>query len=163
MTVMIGDPLYRPYVSWLQLDTKRPAAGASEWKMYREFAVQNASAEQADFRNRAREVASRSRNAAMIEDLGAMEAEQGNWTAATGAFSQARSMYSKRDDILRTTLLEANAWAKQGKPERGLASVRSVLRIVSDPATVALFRKVEADLSPPAPPLGAPVVKPLKP
>jgi hypothetical protein len=78
------------------------------------------------------------------------------------AFSQARSVYTKRDDILRTTLLEANAWAKQGKPERGLAAVRSVLRIVSDPATVALFKKAEADLSPPGPPLGAPVIGPPK-
>jgi len=44
-------------------------------------------------------------------------------------------------------LHEAYCWAKQGKPKRALDAVRSVLRIISDPATVALFRKVEQDLN----------------
>jgi hypothetical protein len=163
MTVVIGDPLYRPYAAWLQIDLKRPTAGAlSDWKMYRDFAVQNSSADPVEYRKLARQAASKARNAPMIEDLGAIEAEQGNWVAATGTFQQARSLYTKRDDILRTTLAEANGWAKQGKKERGLSVVRNVLRIVSDPATVALFKKVEADLSPPAPPLGAPVIGPPK-
>ena len=44
MSVMVGDPLYRPYVSWLQLDPKaQPAKAPGEWKMAHDFAVQNAS------------------------------------------------------------------------------------------------------------------------
>ncbi len=159
MGVMVGDPLYRPYASWLQLDPKRtPAPAVSEWKMYHDFAVRNVSAEPADFRKLARQAASRARNGPMIEDLGQIDAEEGNWASAATQFQQARSIYTKRDDILRASLLEANAWAKQGKPKRGLEVVRSVLRIVSDPPTVALFRKLEAELGPSPAPLGAPVV-----
>lgn len=41
MQVMVGDPLYRPYASWLQLDPRAtPPKGVSEWKTYRDFAVQ---------------------------------------------------------------------------------------------------------------------------
>ena len=68
---MVGDPLYRPYASWLQLDPKRtPAPAVSDWKMYHEFAVQNASTEPADFRKLALQAATRARNGSMIEDLG---------------------------------------------------------------------------------------------
>jgi hypothetical protein len=96
--------------------------------MYHDFAVRNASAEPADFRKLARQAASRARNGPMIEDLGQIDAEEGNWASAAAQLQQARSIYTKRDDILRTSLLEANAWAKQGKPKRGLEVVRSVLR-----------------------------------
>ena len=148
MSVAIGDPLYRPYGSWLQIEARAaPARGVSEWKMYHEFAVQNSAKPPAEFRALARQVASRTKNGPMIEDLGLMEAADGNWPVATSHFQQARAIYSKREDILRAVLHEAEGWAKQGRPKRGLDAVRSVLRIVSDPATVALFRKVEQDLS----------------
>lgn len=104
-----------------------------------------------EFRSLARQVASRAKNGPMIEDLGLMEAADGNWPAATSYFQQARSTYTKREDILRAVLHEAESWAKQGKPKRGVDAVRSVLRIVSDAPTIALFKKVEQDLSPPAP------------
>jgi hypothetical protein len=155
MWVAIGDPLYRPYGSWLQIEAKAaPPTATSEWKMYHEFAVQNSGKPAAEYRTLARQAASRAKNGAMLEDLGLLEAADGNWRAATTYFQQARSVYTKREDILRAVLHEAYCWAKQGKPNRGLDAVRSVLRIISDPATVALFRKVEQDLSPPgaAPP-----------
>ena len=148
MSVAIGDPLYRPYGSWLQIETNSaPAKGASEWKTYHEFAVENSGKPRPEFRTLARQVAGRAKSGAMIEDLGLMEAAEGNWPAATSHFQQARSVYTKREDILRAVLHEAEGWSKQGKPKRGLDAVRSVLRIVSDPPTVALFRKVEQDLS----------------
>ena len=150
MQVMIGDPLYRPYAAWLQLDARRGSTKqASEWMMYHDFAVQNSGKPPAEYRALARQAASRAKNGAMIEDLGLMEAKDGNWPSATSHFQQARSIYTKRDDILRAVLHEAEGWAKQGKPKRGADAVRSVLRIVTDPPTVALFRKVEQDLSPP--------------
>ena len=150
MQVMVGDPLYRPYASWLQIEAKAgPAKAASDWKMYHEFAVQNASKAPPEFRTLARQVASRAKNGAMIEDLGLMEARDGKWPAATAHFQQARSIYSKREDILRAVLHEADSWAKQGKPKRGADVVRSVLRIVSDAPTIALFKKVEQELAPP--------------
>ena len=152
MQVMVGDPLYRPYASWLQIEPKAgPAKPASEWKMYHEFAIQNSSKPPSEFRTLARQVASRAKNGAMIEDLGLMEARDGKWAAATAHFQQARSIYTKREDILRAVLHEADGWAKQGKPKRGAEVVRSVLRIVSDAPTIALFKKVEQELAPPPP------------
>ena len=155
MTVMIGDPLYRPYASWLQLDPKAvPAKGVSDWKLYHEFAVKNAARPAPEFRTLARQAASRAKNGPMIEDLGLMEARDGKWPSATAHFQQARSIYTKREDILRSVLHEAESWAKQGKPRRGADVVRSVLRIISDAPTVALFKKVEQELAP-APPAAA--------
>jgi uncharacterized protein (TIGR03790 family) len=151
MSVAVGDPLYRPYASWLQLDARRdPAKGLSDWKMYHEFALKNVSRPAAEFRTLARQAASRARNAPMIEDLGLMEARDGNFAAATSHFQQARTLYAKRDDILRVVLEEADSWIKQGKPKRAVELVRSVLRIISDSPAAPLLKKIEQDLAPPA-------------
>jgi hypothetical protein len=89
----------------------------------------------------------------MIEDLGSMVARDGDFVLATSYFQQARASYTKRDDILRVVLEEADCWIKQDKPKRALELVRSVLRIVSDAPAVPLLRKIEQDLTtPPATP-----------
>lgn len=153
MTVMVGDPLYRPYVSWLQLDAKRdPPESVSDWKMYHDFAVRNVSRSASEFRTVAREAASRWKNGPMLEDLGLMEARDGKFRSATSHFSEARTIYGKRDDILRVVMEEADSWIKQNHRRRALELVRSVLKIVSDTPAAALLRKIEQDLSPPATP-----------
>jgi uncharacterized protein (TIGR03790 family) len=157
VNVMVGDPLYRPYASWLQLTPRDPKKPVSHWQMMRDFTLKHVNEEPAEFRKLARQAASRAKNGPMIEDLGVREAEEESWSAATSHFQQARTIYTKRDDILRSVLHESDAWAKQGQNKRGLEVVRSVLRIVSDPATVALFRKVEAELSPPGTEPAAPI------
>ena len=86
----------------------------------------------------------------MIEDLGLMEAGDGNFAAATSYFQQARTGYTARDDILRVVLEEADAWTKQNKPKRAVDLIRSVLRIVSDAPATPLLRKIEHDLTTPA-------------
>lgn len=150
MSVMVGDPLYRPYESWLELDSKG-ASGASVWKIYHDFAVKNINQPSDKYRTLARQAASRAGNGPMIEDLGLMEARDGNFAAATSYFQQARASYSARDDILRVVLEEANAWIKQKNPKRALALVRSVLAIVSNAPASDLLRQIERDLSPPTP------------
>jgi uncharacterized protein (TIGR03790 family) len=155
MSVMVGDPLYRPYASWLQIDAPRDSAkSGTDWKMYHEFAVKNVARPSLEFRTGARQAASRSRNCPMIEDLGLMEAHDGNFSAATSYFQQARTCYAKRDDLLRVVLEEADAWIKQNKPKRALALVRSVLRVVPDAPAALLLRKIEQDLT--APPAASP-------
>src|SRR6266446_4438668 len=63
MSVMVGDPLYRPYAMWLQLEPKDEAAGStSVWTTYHEFAVKNVARPASEFRTLAREIASRTRN-----------------------------------------------------------------------------------------------------
>jgi uncharacterized protein (TIGR03790 family) len=161
MNVMVGDPLYRPYASWLQFDATRDVGkSVSEWKMYHDFAVKNVARPVAEYRNLARQVASRASNGAMLEDLGLIEAADGNFAAATGYFQQARACYTKRDDILRAVLEEADGWIKQEKPKRALDVVRSTLRIVPDAPAAVLLRKMEQDLTAPS---AAPVVSPTLP
>ena len=155
MSVMVGDPLYRPYASWVQIDALRDSAkSGTDWKTYHEFAVKNVTRPVSEFRTLARQAASRSRNCPMIEDLGLMEARDGNFSAATSYFQQARTCYAKRDDLLRVVLEETDAWIKQNKPKRALALVRSVLRVVPDAPAAPLLRKIEQDLT--APPAASP-------
>ncbi|MEY2494525.1 MAG: hypothetical protein QOJ45_1017 [Verrucomicrobiota bacterium] len=147
MSVMVGDPLYRPYAAWLRIEEK-PEAGksSSDWKAYHEFATKNGSRPAAEYRAQARQFAARTRNAPMLEDLGLMEAAAGNFAIASVCFDQARTIYTKRDDILRAIMHEANALAKDNKPKRGLDLVRSALRIVSDAPASALLKKLEMEL-----------------
>ncbi len=74
---------------------------------------------------------------------GLMEARDGNHASATSLFAQARSIYSTRDDILRSVLEEGDSWLKQGKPKRAAELVRGVLRIVTDAPSAGLLRKIE--------------------
>nr|MDQ6912662.1 TIGR03790 family protein [Verrucomicrobiota bacterium] len=147
MTVMVGDPLYRPYASWLQIDASKTN---SEWSMYHEFALQNSGKSSEEFRSLARQAASRAKNAVMIEDIGLMEMRDGKLAEATTYFQQARALYTKRDDILRVVLEEAEAWKNQDKPKRAVELVRSVLKIVSDTPTAVLLKKIDAELAPKA-------------
>jgi len=153
MSVMVGDPLYRPYASWNQIDLKQDASKiVSPWQMEREFTIKNSSKPAAEFRTLARQEASRARNCPMIEDLGAQEAEDGNFASAASYFQQARACYKKRDDILRAVLEETDTWIKQNQPKHALDLVRSVLRIISDAPASPLLKKIEQELAPsPAP------------
>jgi uncharacterized protein (TIGR03790 family) len=157
MNVMVGDPLYRPYASWLQLEIGRDSSKhASNWTKYHDFAVKNISRPDSEYLKLARFAASRACNGPMLEDLGGMEEAKGNFASATSYFLQARACYSKRDDILRVVLEEANGWIKQGKPKRALDLVRSTLRIVPDAPAAPLLRKIEQELTAPPPPTPKP-------
>jgi hypothetical protein len=147
MSVMVGDPLYRPYAGWLGIEEKREADKmSSDWSAYHDFATKNRSLPAAEFRNAARQFAARTRNAPMLEDIGLLEAAAENYPGATICFDLARTTYTKRDDILRTVLHEADAMAKQNKAKRGLDLLRNVLRIVPDAPASALLRKLESEL-----------------
>jgi uncharacterized protein (TIGR03790 family) len=145
MSVMVGDPLYRPYRNWLQLD-ENPTA-ASDWSAYHNFASKNASLPPAEYRAAAKQFAARTRNAPMLEDIGLLEMEAENYASATGCFDLARAIYSKRDDILRTVLHEATALGKDKKAKRGLDLIRTVLRVVPDAPASSLLHKLEGELA----------------
>ena len=153
MSVMVGDPLYRPYAAWLGLDEKSEKP-ASDWSGYHEFAVKNASLGAAEYRAAARQFAARTRNAPMLEDIGLLEAGAEDFAAASNCFDLARTTYTKRDDILRTVLHEGDALAKQNKAKRALDLIRMVLRISPDAPAASLLKKMEMELraTKPAPP-----------
>jgi len=148
MSVIVGDPLYRPYTGWMRIDVPRESAKTEDdWKMYHDFAVRYFSNSSAQYRSLARQAASRGHNCLMIEDVGLMEAGDGNFASATSYFQQARACYASRDDILRVVLEEAHALVALNKPKRALELVRSVIRIVSDAPAVPLLRMMEHDLA----------------
>jgi uncharacterized protein (TIGR03790 family) len=147
MSVMVGDPLYRPYAAWLEISGRVMGEKASsDWQAYHDFATKNASKPVPEFRAAARQFAERTRNAPMLEDLGLIEFTAGNYPAATRCFDLARTAYTKRDDILRTVLHQANSLAKENKTRRALDAVRSALRIVPDAPASALLKRLEAEL-----------------
>ena len=155
MSVMVGDPLYRPYASWVQIDATRDASKASApWRAYHEFAAKNASKPAAEYRSLARTMATRTGNAIMMEDLGGMEALDGNFPGATNDFQQARATYTTRDDILRVVFEECDALVRGGKKKRAVDLVHRVLPIVSGAPAEPLLRQLEQSITapPPAPP-----------
>jgi uncharacterized protein (TIGR03790 family) len=147
MSVMVGDPLYRPYGAWLQIDEKGDdEKSASDWRAYHEFATKNGARPGPEFQALARQFALRTHNGPMMEDLGLIAVGQGDFAGATSFFQQARAVYTKRDDILRVVLHEADALGKQGKAKRGLELIGSVLRISADAPSAALLKKLEIEL-----------------
>ena len=82
----------------------------------------------------------------MLEDIGLLEAAAENYVGASGCFDVARTIYTKRDDILRTILHEADALAKQNKTKAALDLIRTALRIAPDAPASSLLKKVETQL-----------------
>ena len=148
MGVAVGDPLYRPYFNWTQIDSKASPKSAAGWRAYHDFAIKNSDLEPSDYRTQARITAGRTRNAAMLEDVGLMELGDGKFSTAIAALEQARGAYSKRDDIIRCVLEECDAFIKSGKPNRALDLARRVLRIVPESPASNLLHKIESDLTP---------------
>ena len=149
MDVAVGDPLYRPFASWLQLDAKRDSRTKSDWRMYHEFAVKNSSRTAADYLTLARTAASRADNGPMIEDLGMIEKEKGNYASAVGYFRQVRSLYTKPDDNLRALLQQSDALLRSGDKEGSLALIRGAARLLPDGPAAALLRRIDEQINPP--------------
>jgi uncharacterized protein (TIGR03790 family) len=160
MSVMVGDPLYRPYAAWLGLDDKGVEKQTNDWSAYHEFAVKNSSLGADEYRAAAKQFAARTHNAPMLEDIGLLEAGAGSDVGASGCFDLARTLYTKRDDILRAVLHEAAALGKQNKAKRGVDLIRTVLRIAPDAPAASLLKKMEMELRATKP---APATSPRRP
>jgi tetratricopeptide (TPR) repeat protein len=112
-----------------------------------DFAVHNFAEGSAQYRALGRQVATSAHNCPILEDLGLMEANAGNFASAINYFGQTRLSYAAvRDDILRVILEEADAWNKQKKAKRGLDLIRSALRIAADAPAASLHRNAEQEL-----------------
>ncbi len=151
MNVAVGDPLYRPYASWLELETKPEKGGKSDWRMYHDFALKSSRGDAAKYRASARKAAARAGNGAMLEDLGLSEKENGNFASAASFLQQARSLYEKPDDIVRTFVEQARVLIEAGDRKAALALLRSVPRLAAESPAGALLRKMEEKFNPPPP------------
>jgi tetratricopeptide (TPR) repeat protein len=151
MTVVVGDPLYRPYASWFQIDLKKAAAPRNNWQMYHDFAPRNAREDLAKYLADGRRAGSRANNGPMIEDLGLMQKEAGDFSGAISYLQQARTIYKQRGDLLRVVLEQADALIQADRKKEALALVKSTMALVSDAPSTALLKKVADQLSPPTP------------
>ncbi|MEO6872337.1 MAG: TIGR03790 family protein [Chthoniobacterales bacterium] len=151
MTVVVGDPLYRPYLSWQQLDEKRSAHPRNPWEMYHDFALQNSGKDPADYFTLAREVASRADNGPMIEDLGLIEKESGEYDGAISCLRQARTIYKERGDLLRAALEQADTLIQAGRKDEALTLVRKLMRATPEGPARKLLQKVVDEIIPPTP------------
>ena len=97
-----NPPLGDPLIGCLR-------GGAVEGQLDLGCALKNGSLGGGEYRAAAKQFAARSRNAPMLEDIGLLEAGSENYVGASGCFDLARTVYTKRDDILRTVLHEADA------------------------------------------------------
>jgi hypothetical protein len=158
MGIAVGDPLYRPYFNWTQVETKNVASkSATVWRGYHEFALKNIGAP--DFRSQARSFAARTHNGPMMEDVALMELRDKDFVNAINELQEARAAYSKPEDIVRCVLEECDGYVQSGKPKRAIDLARMVLRIVPDSPAAPLLRKVESDLTP-KPPASVPTRSP---
>lgn len=161
MTVIVGDPLYRPFASWAQLNDKPADGGGSVWQQYHDFAVKNAGKDTADYFNSARKAASLADNAPMLEDLGLVEKEAGEYHDAVGCLRQARTIYKGRADLLRVGLEEADTLVAAGKKDEAFALINSLLETTSAGPAAALLQKSADEIYPPPPtPTPSPSPKP---
>jgi uncharacterized protein (TIGR03790 family) len=151
MTVVVGDPLYRPYASWFQIDLKKAAAPRNNWQMYHDFASRNAREDPAKYLADGRRAGSRANNGPMIEDLGLVQKEAGDFSGAISYLQQARTIYKQRGDLLRVVLEQADALIQADRKKEALALVKSTMALVSDAPSTALLKKVADQLSPPTP------------
>ena len=109
--------------------------------------MKNAPRAATEFRALARKAAVGTRNCPMLEDLGSIEARDGNLSTATDYFKRARTCYRNNDDILRAALEEADAWFKQKKLNRAVDLIRAALRTAPDVPAASLLKKIEQNLS----------------
>ena len=156
MGVAVGDPLYRPYLNWTQIDSKTPPKSAAPWRAYHEFAIKNNKLDSSDYRTQARVVGARTRNAVMLEDVALMELRDAKFPTAIATLEQARGAYTKRDDIIRCVLEQCDAFIKFGKPNRALDLTRRVLGMIPESPATQLLHKMESDLTKLPPPTPTP-------
>jgi tetratricopeptide (TPR) repeat protein len=128
MTVVVGDPLYRPYASWQQPAEKQSVHPQNPWEIYHDFALQNAGKSSADYFGLAGQVASPAGNGPMIEDLGLIKKKAGDYDSAISSLQQARTIYKGRGDLLRASLEQAETLIQAGKKEEARTLVSNLSR-----------------------------------
>ncbi len=161
MTVVVGDPLYRPFASWQQLEDRRVDPSRNVWQQYHDFVAKNSGKDPADYFDLARKAASRANNAPMLEDLGLMEKEAGEFDGAVSCLRQARTVYKGHADLLRTGLEQADTLVDAGKKEDAFDLIKSLLKDTpAGPAAVLLQKRADEIHPPPPTPAPAPSVTP---
>src|SRR5260370_11488544 len=90
MGVAVGDPLYRPYLNWTQIDSKASPKSAAGWRAYHDFAIKNSDLEPSDYRTQAQITGGSNRHYPLLADGGLNEMRGRQFSTAIAVLGQAR-------------------------------------------------------------------------
>ena len=124
MSVLVGDPLYRPYTCFAEADSTSPSK--SVWTDYRRIIL----AHKGDVLDAAADLLERARagrQSLYIEALGAAQMDAGSLPAAEASFVEAAKLPGGPVIEFRLLLEQARCIEKQGDSARGAALLRQGL------------------------------------
>ncbi len=143
MSILVGDPLYRPYAALTNANVATPTL----WTDYRQIILNhqgNVLMAAHDLGVRARETG----ESLYLEALGAAQYDMGVFAAAGASFRDAAQIAKDPQVKFRLLLEQARVYEKRGKPEKGVSLLAKEAPRVSDPAQRSLLLAWIARMSP---------------
>ena len=142
MSVLVGDPLYRPYAA-INNSSDHP----SVWRDYRKIILEH----QGNVLKAAADLGVRSRvtgESLYLEALGAAQYDAGVLSAAGASFREASALAKDPNIRFRLLLEQARVLEKRGKPERGVALLTKASSSITDSAQRSLLLTWIARMNP---------------
>ena len=143
MSILVGDPLYRPYAAFQDTQKKSETL----WNDYRQIILSHRgnvlkSAHDLGVRARA------TRESLYLEALGAAQCDAGELVAAGASFRDAAQIAKDPKIAFRLLLEQARVLEKRGKPEKGVSLLTKALPSFADPSQKGLLLAWIARLNP---------------
>jgi uncharacterized protein (TIGR03790 family) len=136
MSILVGDPLYRPYATLSSAGTG--TAPLSVWQEYRQIIM----AHHGDVLKSAHDLgdaASSSKESLYLEALGAAQEDAGELPAAGASFRDAAKFEKNPNIQFRLLLEQARVLEKRGKLDKGMALLMQESKNYENPAQKALL------------------------
>ena len=133
-SLLVGDPLYRPYAAFHDPENKNN----SVWNDYRQIIL----AHQGDVLAAAHDLGVRARESGeslYLEALGAAQYDAGVPVAAGASFSDASKIAKDPNVRFRLLLEQARVFEKRGKQERGVSLLAKEASTITDPIQKSLI------------------------
>ena len=124
MSILVGDPLYRPYACLALADSTSPSK--SVWTDYRRIILSH----DGDVLKSAGDLVARAKQGGeslYLEALGAAQMDAGVFPAAEASFAMAFKMAKENQVQFRLLLEDARCFEKQGDPSHGASLLRWAL------------------------------------
>ncbi|WP_343226030.1 TIGR03790 family protein [Luteolibacter marinus] len=151
--VVLGDPLYRPY---LHLDGTGEKIDADRDYRAIRLATLRWKDDPKQLESMLREAADRLKSGVLLEAIGLMEAEQDHGEAAALDFRKAKVYYEDKDDRLRMDLLVAAIDRKENRKEAAIKLLHGARTLYHDLPEVDAVNAWLNILDPPPPPPAEP-------
>jgi uncharacterized protein (TIGR03790 family) len=143
MSILVGDPLYRPYAAF-QEDQKK---SDTLWSDYRQIVLNH----QGNVLKSAHDLGVRARStreSLYLEALGAAQADAGELVAAGASFRDASAFAKDPKIAFRLLLEQARVFEKRGKPEKGVSLLTKALPSFEEPSQKGLLLAWIARMNP---------------